>query len=74
MPGGIQKHTLVFTVVLAALLAAFFDLSCIASLGANSYLVMDMAVHWGVLRHLRGDVDAKAGRHTEARPLAALDI
>lgn len=60
MPGDIQKHTLVFTVVLAALLAAFFDLSRIASLGAIFYLVMDMAVHWGVLRHLRGDVDAKA--------------
>lgn len=60
MPGDIQNHTLVFTVVLAALLAAFFDLSRIASLGAIFYLVMDMAVHWGVLRHLRGDVDAKA--------------
>lgn len=60
MPGDIQKHTLVFTVVLAALLAAFFDLSRIASLGAIFYLIMDMAVHWGVLRNLRGDVDAKA--------------
>jgi amino acid transporter len=60
MPGDIQKHTLVFTVVLAALLAAFFDLSRIASLGAIFYLVMDMAVHWGVLRHLRGEVDARA--------------
>ena len=60
MPGDIQKHTLVYTVVLAALLAAFFDLSRIASLGAIFYLVMDMAVHWGVLRHLRRDVDANA--------------
>ncbi len=60
MPGGIQKHTLVYTVVLAALLAAFFDLSRIASLGAIFYLVMDIAVHWGVLRHLRADVGAKA--------------
>lgn len=60
MPGGIQKHTLVYTVVLAALLAAFFDLSRIASLGAIFYLVMDIAVHWGVLRHLRVDVGAKA--------------
>lgn len=34
LPGAIQNHTLVFTVVLAALLAAFFDLSRIASLGA----------------------------------------
>lgn len=60
MPGDIQKHTLVYTVVCAALLAAFFDLSRIASLGAIFYLVMDMAVHWGVLKHLRSDVKAKA--------------
>lgn len=60
MPGGIQKHTLVYTVVLAAVLAAFFDLSRIASLGAIYYLVMDIAVHWGVWRHLRDDVGARA--------------
>ena len=56
MPGGIQKHTLVYTVVLAAFLAAFFDLSRIASLGAIYYLVMDIAIHWGVWRHLKADV------------------
>lgn len=60
MPGDIQKHTLVYTVVIAAFLAAFFDLSRIASLGAIFYLVMDIAIHWGVLRHLRNDVKAKA--------------
>lgn len=60
MPGDVQKHTLVYTVVIAALLAAFFDLSRIASLGAIFYLVMDIAIHWGVLRHLREDVGAKA--------------
>jgi len=60
LPGGIQTHTLVYTVVLAALLAAFFDLSRIASLGAIFYLVMDIAVHWGVLRYLRTDVGAQA--------------
>lgn len=59
MPGGIQKHTLVYTVVLASLLAAFFDLSRIASLGAIFYLVMDIAIHWGILRHLCEDVNAK---------------
>jgi len=58
MPGGIQKHTLVYTVVAAGLLAAFFDLSRIASLGAIFYLVMDIIIHWGVLRHLREDVGA----------------
>lgn len=60
MPGNIQQHTLVYTVVIAAVLAAFFDLSRIASLGAILYLVMDMAIHWGVLRHLRHDVNAIA--------------
>ena len=60
MPGGIQKHTLVYTVVLAAFLAAFFDLSRIASLGAIYYLVMDIAIHWGVWRNLSDDVGARA--------------
>ena len=60
MSGGIQKHTLVYTVVIAAFLAVFFDLSRIASLGAIFYLVMDIAIHWGVFRHLRDDVEARA--------------
>lgn len=60
MPGAIQKHTLVYTVVLAGLLAAFFDLSRIASLGAIFYLVMDIGIHWGVFRKLRQDVSARA--------------
>lgn len=58
MPGTIQNHTLVYTVVLAAVLAAFFDLSRIASLGAILYLVMDIAVQWGVFRYLRDDIGA----------------
>lgn len=58
MPGRIQKHTLVYTVVIASLLTVFFDLSRIASLGAIFYLVMDVAVHWGVFRHLRREVRA----------------
>ncbi|WP_420935939.1 APC family permease [Alteromonas sp. A081] len=58
MPGNIQKHTLVFTVVAAGLLAAFFDLSRIASLGAIFYLVMDIIIHWGVLKVLRKEVGA----------------
>lgn len=58
MPGDIQKHTLVYTVVFAITLTALFDLSRIASLGAIFYIVMDIAVHWGVLRHLRQQVNA----------------
>ena len=59
MPGSIQKHTLVYTIVLGLLLTAFFDLSRIAALGIIFYLVMDIAIHWGVLRHLRDDVAAR---------------
>jgi len=53
MPGDIQKHTLVYTVVFAITLTVLFDLSRIASLGAIFYIIMDIAVHWGVLRYLR---------------------
>ena len=74
MPGGIQKHTLVYTVVLAAFLAAFFDLSRIASLGAIYYLVMDIAIHWGVWRHLNADVDAHAWVLATAIVLDALAL
>lgn len=59
MPGPIQKHTLVYTVVLGLILTAFFDLTRIASLGIIFYLTMDIAVHWGVLRYLRKDVGAR---------------
>lgn len=58
MPGRIQKHTLVYTIVLAMVLAVIFDLSRIASVGAILYLVMDMIVQWGVFKHLRDKVDA----------------
>lgn len=58
MPGRIQKHLLVYTAVIAGLLAVFFDLSRIASLGAIFYLVMDIMIHWGVFRYLRKEVEA----------------
>lgn len=58
MPGSIQKHTLVYTVTLAILLTIFFDLSRIASLGAIFYITMDIAVHWGVFRYLRKQIQA----------------
>ncbi|WP_168012072.1 APC family permease [Halomonas salinarum] len=58
MPGSIQKHTLVYTIVLGLMLTAFFDLSRIAALGIIFYLVMDIAIHWGVFRHLRDSVAA----------------
>ncbi len=58
MPGRIQKHMLVYTIVIAIVLTIFFDLTRIASLGAVFYIVMDMVVHWGVLKHLRRKVNA----------------
>jgi amino acid transporter len=58
MSGSIQKHTLVYTVVLGLILTAFFDLSRIAALGIIFYLIMDIAIHWGVLRYLREDIKA----------------
>jgi amino acid transporter len=60
MPGPVQKHMLVYVVVLAIVLTIFFDLSRIASMGAIFYLIMDAIVHWGVLRHLRKETGAKA--------------
>ena len=60
MSGPILTHMLVYTVVLASLLAVFFDLSRIASLGVFFYLIMDMLVHWGVLRYLRQEIGANS--------------
>jgi amino acid transporter len=58
--GPVRSHMLVYTVVIASLLAVFFDLSRIAALGAFFYLVMDMIVHWGVLRFVRKEIEAKS--------------
>ena len=60
MPGSVQKHTLVYTIGLAMFLTIFFDLSRIASLGAIFYIIMDIAVHWGVFRYLRKEINANS--------------
>lgn len=60
LPGNLQKHTLIYTIVIAMLLTIFFDLSRIASIGAVFYIVMDIFIHWGVFKYLRDDVGAKA--------------
>ncbi|MBA5775530.1 APC family permease [Stappia sp. F7233] len=59
MSGPIQRHTLVYTVVIASTLAVLFDLSRIASLGVFFYLVMDMVVHFGVWRFRQQEVGAR---------------
>ncbi|RSK26616.1 APC family permease [Bacillus sp. HMF5848] len=58
MPGHVQTHTLIYTTVVAIILTILFDLTRIASMGAILYLVMDIIIHWGVLKHLRKKVDA----------------
>lgn len=58
MPGSLQKHMLVYTVVIAIILTAFFDLSRIASLGAIFYLTMDIMLQWGVFKNLRKEINA----------------
>jgi len=60
MPGDIQKHTLVYTIVIAIFLTIFFDLGRIAALGAIFYILMDIAVHWGILRYNRQEIRANA--------------
>jgi amino acid transporter len=60
MSGSVQKHMLLYIVIIAIILTIFFDLSRIASIGAIFYLVMDMIIHWGVFKHLRKEVHANA--------------
>jgi amino acid transporter len=55
--GGIKNPALIFTVSLAILLTILFDLTRIASIGAIFYLIMDIAIHWGLFRHLKKEVD-----------------
>ncbi|RZN48276.1 APC family permease [archaeon] len=58
MPGRVQQHMLVYTVVIAIALTLFFDLTRIAAMGAIFYITMDIVVHWGVMHRLRDDVGA----------------
>jgi amino acid transporter len=58
MPGSVQKHTLVYTVVIAMVLTVLFDLSRIASMGAILYLVMDILIHWGLFYKLKDEVNS----------------
>ncbi len=48
---------LIFTVLFAMSLTILFDLTRIAAIGAIFYLLMDIAVHWGLLRYLRKKID-----------------
>jgi amino acid transporter len=59
---GLEKKSrispaLIFTVLLAMTLTILFDLTRIAAIGAIFYLLMDIAVHWGLFRYLRKEIN-----------------
>ncbi len=67
----VDNPALVLTVALAIALTILFDLTRIASIGAIFYLIMDIAIHWGLYRHLL--------KQTKATPIVpviamALDV
>lgn len=53
---NLKNPALIFTVSLAILLTVLFDLTRIASIGAIFYLIMDIAIHWGLFKHLKKEV------------------
>ncbi|GGG43779.1 APC family permease [Bizionia arctica] len=53
---NLKNPALIVTVSLAILLTVLFDLTRIASIGAIFYLIMDIAIHWGLFRHLKKEV------------------
>ncbi len=55
---GVENPALILTVSLAIGLTVFFDLTRIASIGAIFYLIMDIAIHWGLYRHLLKETNA----------------
>lgn len=57
--GHKQRVTLTYTIVLATILTLAFDLSRIASIGAIYYILMDIIIHVGVLRHLVEETKVK---------------
>lgn len=59
LPQKVSHQPLIITAGLAILATAFLDLSQIASMGAFLYLTMDIAVQWGVIRHLRSKIEAR---------------
>ncbi|VAV99856.1 Uncharacterized amino acid permease, GabP family [hydrothermal vent metagenome] len=56
----VNNPALVLTVALAIALTILFDLTRIASIGAIFYLIMDIAIHWGLYRHLLKQTKATA--------------
>jgi amino acid transporter len=69
--GTLRTHAMVYTIAFAMVLTVLFDLRRIAALGAIFYLIMDIAIHWGLLRHLRSRV---AVRPTIVATAIVLDV
>lgn len=57
----IGSPPLIVTTGVAVVMTIAFDLTRVAALGALAYLALDAAMHWGHLRHLRGDTGARTG-------------
>jgi len=53
---NLKNPALILTVSLAILLTVLFDLTRIASIGAIFYLIMDIAIHWGLFKYLKKEV------------------
>ncbi len=66
---GVKNPALVLTVLLAVVLTVLFDLTRIASIGAIFYLIMDIAIHWGLFRYLLKETKA-----TPVIPLIAITL
>jgi amino acid transporter len=64
---GVRNPALILTVSLAIVLTVLFDLTRIASIGAIFYLIMDIAIHWGLVRYLLNETGA-----TPAIPIIAI--
>ncbi len=54
-----RNMALIVTISIAIILTIFFDLTRIASIGAIFYLIMDIAIHWGLVRYFRKKIDFK---------------
>ena len=57
--GELKNPELIFTAALAILLTILFDLTRIVSIGVIFYLIMDIAIHWGLVRYLKKKVKFK---------------
>jgi hypothetical protein len=59
LPTAFNTLLMHFSMVIGLILTAFFDLSRIAALGIVFCLIMDIAIHWGVIHYLRKDIEAR---------------